>query len=276
MTAPGASEARPLRGRRIVVTRPEAQAVALVQRLRELGAVVIACPTIAIRPPAHWAPLDEAIRDVDLYDWIVFTSSNAVRSVIDRQLHTGRIPGAFGRARVAAVGDATRRALLTCGVAPACVPARFTSAALVVALGEVRDLRLLLPRSDVALAALPVALRAEGAQVHEVIAYRTVAADGLASMADRCAREAMDAIVFTSPSTARNFLRRLRASGVLDGERAQGARPAIICIGPTTAGAVRELAGALAVDAVAERHDDDGLVDAIVGWSGANARAADA
>lgn len=269
MTSADAFEAGALRGRRIVVTRSEGRASALVERLRMLGADVVACPSIAIRPPERVAPLDEALRNLTGFDWVVFTSANAVDSVAERLLQSGGSPGALGLVRVAAVGAATRRALLRRGVAASLVPARFTSTALVEAMGDVRDLRVLLPRSDLADAMLPDALRARGARVHEVIAYRTVPADDIASLGERLAHEAVDAIVFTSPSTARYFLNGLGPARTL----ADGARPAIICIGPTTAGAVRELVGALAVDAVAETHDDDGLVHAIVRWSRAHPRA---
>ena len=269
MTSTDAFEAGALRGRRIVVTRSEEQASALVERLRVLGADVVACPTIAIRPPEQVAPLDDAIRNLTGFDWVVFTSANAVDSVAERLLQSGGTPGALGLVRVAAVGGATCRALLRRGVLANLVPPRFTSAALVEAMGDVRDLRVLLPRSDLADAMLPNALRARGARVHEVIAYRTVPADDVASLGERLAHEVMDAIVFTSPSTARYFLNGLGPARTL----ADGARPAIICIGPTTAGAVRELVGALAVDAVAETHDDDGLVHAIVRWSRAHPRA---
>jgi len=269
MTSADASDAGALRGRRIMVTRSEEQSRALIERLRALGADVVACPTIAIRPPEQIAPLDEAVRNLTGFDWVVFTSTNAVDSVAERLLQSGGAPGALGLVRVAAVGGATRRALLQLGVAPDLVPERFTSTALVEAMGDVRDLRVLLPRSDLADATLPDALRARGARVHEVIAYRTVPADDLASLGERLAHEVMDAIVFTSPSTARYFLKGLGPARTLTDE----ARPAIICIGPTTAGAVRELVGALAVDAVAETHDDDGLVHAIVRWSRAHPRA---
>ena len=270
MTSADASDAGALRGRRIVVTRSEGQASALVERLRVLGADVVACPTIAIRPPEHVAPLDEAVRTLAGFDWVVFTSANAVYSVTERLLQSGGAPGTIGLVRVAAVGAATHRALLRHGVTATLVPERFTSTALVEAMGDVRDLRVLLPRSDLADATLPDALRARGARVQAVIAYRTVPADDLASLGERLAQEAMDAIVFTSPSTVRYFLNGLQPARPLADE----ARPAIICIGPTTAGAVRELVGALAVDAVAETHDDDGLVHAIVRWSRAHPRAA--
>ncbi|MGQ0645994.1 MAG: uroporphyrinogen-III synthase [Gemmatimonadaceae bacterium] len=280
MTNADAAETAALRGRRIIVTRSEGQASALVERLRALGADVVACPTIAIRPPEQIAPLDAAIRNLTGFDWVVFTSANAVDSVAERLVQSGKTPGTLGIVRVAAVGAATRRALLRHGVAVSCVPEPFTSTALVEAMGDVRDLHVLLPRSDLADATLPIALRTRGARLYEVIAYRTVPADDIASLGERMAREVMDAIVFTSPSTARYFLDGLRSASaldrVLDRTLAGGTRPAIICIGPTTAGAVRELVGALAVDAVAETHDDDGLVDAIVRWSRAHPRAASA
>jgi uroporphyrinogen-III synthase len=262
-----------LRGRRIVITRAEGQSAPLAERLRDLGADVSCCPTIAIRPPLHIAALDDTIQNLEGFDWVVFTSANAVNSVADRRRQLG-VPGTLGLVRVAAIGAATSRALQEHGIAIHCVPVRFTSAALVEAIGEVRGLRILLPRSDLADASLPDALRARGARVHEVVAYRTAPAVEIAELANRLAQEAVDAIVFTSPSTVRYFLDGLRASGTLDHLFAGESRPAIICIGPTTAAAVSGLAGSLVADLVAEKHDDDGLVDAIVRWSRAQPRSA--
>ena len=280
MTEAGDADAGVLRGRRIVVTRSEEQSRALVERLEELGADVSVCPTIAIRPPENITLLDQAIATLDEFDWIVFTSANAVDRVMERYCRSGLPAGTLGLVRVAAVGPATVRALLRHGLVTSCVPEEYTSAALAQAMGDVRDLRVLLPRSDLAQATLPDTLRAGGARVHEVIAYRTVPADGIAEWGERMTGEETDAIVFTSPSTARYFLDGLRTArafdGVLHPMLDDRTRPAIICIGPTTASAVRQLAGARAVDAVAETHDDDGLVDAIVRWSRAHPRAASA
>lgn len=267
-------------GRRIVVTRAKAQATELIERLSALGAQVIACPAISIRPADDSGPLDEALRELTVFDWVVFTSANAVRSIVDRLSLAGRDPETLLLVRIAAVGAATGRALLACGVSASRIPDRFSSVALVESMGDVRDLRILLPRSDIALPTLPDALRTAGALVHEVTAYRTVPADDIARLlggpADgrtgggglRLAGEAIDVIAFTSPSTARYFLDGLSAAGALEQMLADERRPAVICIGPTTADAIRQKAAALPVDAIAEVHDNEGLVDAIVRWCG--------
>ena len=274
MTTGEDSNSGVLTGRRILVTRAETQSTALIERLRTLGAEVFACPTIAILPPDESAPLEDAIRNLDNFDWVVFTSANAVKSVTSRLPHSGHASGMLGLARIAAVGAATQRSLVARGFDVDCVPDTFTSAELPEAMGDIHDLHVFLPRSSLADASLPDALRARGASVHEVIAYRTVPADDIATWGERLAREPVDAVVFTSPSTARYFLEGLRSAGALDRVLASRVRPAFICIGPTTAGAVHALVGAQAVDAVAETHDDDGVVDALVRWSGAYGRAA--
>lgn len=228
----------PLTGRRIVITRPEADAARLADRLRALGAVPIVAPAIRIEftdPPE----LDGALADLGAYHWIIFTSRSGVEAVFRR---TRSITGP----KVAAIGPATADTLRSHGVEPHLVPVEYVAEAILEALGEVRDLRFLLPRADIAREALADGLERRGAVVHEIAAYRT------REVTDRRAELGpVDAVTFTSSSTVRGFL----AGGPVPA----GAK--VVCIGPITAQTARE--HGLDVAAVADRYTEDGLIAAL-------------
>ncbi|MBI1722411.1 MAG: uroporphyrinogen-III synthase [Gemmatimonadetes bacterium] len=250
---------RPLSGRRIVVTRPADRAARLIERLRARGAEPIPFPTIRLTP-ADPAPLDAAIAALDTFDWVIFTSREGVDAFFRRLDARGGMPAALagsggrassagvGRLGIAAIGPATAQALRDHRVEPALVPREYVAEALLEALGDVRGLRMLLPRADIARKALADGLRARGAEVVEVAAYRTVA-----SGAPPPALEGVDAITFTSSSTVRHFVE----SG------ADFGRAKIVCIGPVTAATARELG--LPVHAVASEYTEDGLIEALEG-----------
>ena len=229
----------PLAGRRIVITRPEADATRLSERLRALGAVPLVMPAIRIEftdPPE----LDRALAKVAAYHWIVFTSRSGVEAVFRR---TGSIAGP----KVAAIGPATAQALRARGVEPDLVPPEYVAEGVVEALGDVRGLTFLLPRADIAREALGEGLRRRGAVVDEVAAYRTREVSGARGELGR-----VDAVTFTSSSTVRGFL----AGGPLPA----GAK--VVCIGPITAQTARE--HGLEVTAVAEHYTEDGLIGALM------------
>jgi uroporphyrinogen-III synthase len=236
-----------LRGRRIVITRPAEKARRLAERLRSLGAVPIEFPTVRIEP-AESGPLDAALRSLDAFDWVVFTSANGVEAAFARLAAIGGDARAAGRRKVAAIGPITAQALRRHGVEPALVPGEYVAEAILEALGDVRGKTFLLPRADIAREALATGLRAKGATVTEVAAYRTVGAGGPPPDLSGA-----DAVTFTSSSTVRHFL----ASGATVG----GAK--VVCIGPVTAATARELG--LTVDAVADAYTEDGLIQALEG-----------
>lgn len=249
-----------------MVTRPEAQAADLVGPLERLGARVVLYPTIAIVPPRDAGPLRRAAREVGSYDWLVFTSVNGVEAF-------GRVMNEEGidlgsecrstRPRVCAIGPATGAALASLGLRPRVIPDEFVAEAVIEALAGETNLegeRILLPRAAVARAALPDGLRARGAAVDVVEAYRTVPATGDTAALIRLFQAGeVDLVTFTASSTARNFHRALEGAAALD--EVPPARIRVAAIGPITAGTARELGYDVAV--VAEEYTIPGLVEAV-------------
>jgi uroporphyrinogen-III synthase len=246
-----------LAGRRVVVTRRPGQSSTLAQLLAERGAAVIEVPAIEIRVPAEVAPLDEALRFLERYDWVVFTSANAVNAVLGRIAVLGLEPrlGARGP-RLASVGPATTAALRSAFPADrvALEPAAdFRAAGLVAAFvsqGRVPG-RVLLPSSSRGRDELAAGLRVLGADVEAVVAYETVEPADLRERVLACLASGFDLLAFASPSAVDGFV-------AAAGERARGL-PAV-AIGPTTALAAR--AAGLDVRAVAQPSTAEGLVAA--------------
>lgn len=252
---------RPLKGRVIVVTRPAAQADDLVQPLESLGARVVLFPTIEIVPPADPAPLRAAAREVRSYDWLVFTSVNGVEA-FGRALEEEGIPPASeaggGYPRVCAIGPATGEAAEEIGLHPTVIPDEYVAEAVVEALDretELEGTRVLLPRAAIARSALPEGLKARGARVEVVEAYRTVPAAGDAPELSRLLEAGeVDLVTFTASSTVRNFHRAMGDAG--------GLSVPVAAIGPITAATARDLGYDVVV--VAEEYTIPGLVDAVL------------
>lgn len=246
---------RHLAGVRVVVTRARHQAGALARLLQERGAHVLFVPVIEIAPPASWDSVDAALRRVaaGAFDWVVFTSANAVEMVLGRDGG----PDALRAARVAAVGRATAGALAEGGRPADLVPPTFTAAAVAAAVGAGPG-RVLLPRAEEAPRALVEALRAAGWDAQEIAAYRNVVARRSEAV-DVVEAGEFDAVTFTSGSTARNFRAVVGPPSALG--LAPGGSKVVACIGPQTASAART--AGYAVDVVAPQHTASGLVDAL-------------
>ncbi len=250
--------ARPLAGRRVLVTRAAAQAAPLVALLRAAGAEPIECPVIQIEPADGYAGLDAALRRAASYDWLVVTSVNTVEHVQRRLDQLGLDWGAFAGCGVAAIGPKTAAALRERGVAIAYMPRDYVSTAIAAGLPLRSGQRVLLPRADIADKRLVEGLRARGAVADEFVAYRTVApAHGLVELRGLLAAGAIDAVTFTSASTVRNLCAALGddAAGLLG-------RTVVACIGPVSAATARECGLQPAV--VAAEYTIDGLVAALV------------
>ena len=233
---------RPLAGKRILVTRPRAQAPALVDSLAALGAEAIEAPAIRIVPPDDTQPLADACAAAAAFDWIVFTSANAVDAFLEHLIaHGGGAPALAG-VRICAIGPATGARIARHGLAVDLAPSDHRGAGVGAALRAGRDLRgtrILLPRADIARPPLPDALRAAGADVTEVTAYRTVAAAGWpgAGVRRMILQQEIDAVTFTSASAVHSVAQSLGADRAVELLRAT----VVAAIGPVTAGAARQL-----------------------------------
>jgi uroporphyrinogen III methyltransferase/synthase len=214
--------------------------------LEDLGARVIECPTIQIVPPKTWKPVDDAIRRLNTYQWLLFTSANAVEQFLDRMDRMGDRRPAIP---IAVVGSATAAKLDEWKLTPSLVPKEFRAEGLLAAFPEnLVGTRILFPRAEVAREHLPEELRRRGATVDIVVVYRTVKAFS-GSLGDVLASERVDCVVFTSPSTIPDDLHSL-PSGT-----------ALAVIGPVTAEAAQLLG--LKPDIVPVESTVSGLVDAI-------------
>ncbi|MCS7050235.1 MAG: hydroxymethylbilane synthase [Thermomicrobium sp.] len=248
----------PLAGRRLLVLRPAGQERDLVERLRALGGDPLVAPAIAIVPPDDWEPLDRALAAIDRFDWVVFTSVNGVRTVVDRFRVLGRTPDELRKVRIAAIGPATAQALMAVGVSPDLVPTQYVAESVAEALRSrlISGQRVLLPRAAEARDVLPRSLEEAGAEVLVVPAYRTRDLPMPPAVRNDLLRGRIDWILLTASSTVRSVLAALGDVHHLP----RSVR--IAAIGPITAAAAR--AQGLRVDVVAERHTADGLVEAIV------------
>lgn len=249
-----------LAGRRIVITRRREQARELNQALRRRGATVIELPTIALAPPRSWKPLDAALARLDLYHWVIFTSVNGVEHFLARLRKLGGSPARLRRARLAAIGPATARALLRYGLRVDVVPEEFHAEGLVAALQKRRwrGQRVLVARAAQARELLPRQLRRQGARVDVVAVYRTVAPPASARRARAIfRRHSPDLIAFTSSSTVRNFFALLGRGAA----RQLLAGVAVATIGPVTSRTARALGLRVAVEA--HPHTVPALVRAV-------------
>ena len=258
---PIAAGHRPLAGRTVVVPRPEGQQAVLAEALRRRGARVVVMPVIAIAAPDDGgAALAAAVRRLHTYDWLVVTSANGARALLEAIDDLRALAGV----RLAAIGPATAAVLAAARVPAALVPARFVAEGLLDEFPAPPSGggRVLLVRAAVARDTLPDGLRGAGWTVEVVAAYRTVAAqvpdDALAEAG------AADVALVTSPSTVERLAGLLGADHLAPG----GAGPAVIAIGPVTAAAAETLG--VRVDAVAERYDVDGLLEVVCRWATAS------
>ncbi|MXG89839.1 uroporphyrinogen-III synthase [Nocardioides flavescens] len=260
-------ETKPLFGWRVLVPRTKDQAGPLVARLRGFGAVPDEVPTISVEPPRNPLQMDKAVRGLveGRYEWIAFTSVNAVKAVREKFEEYGLDARAFSGLKIAAVGDKTAAAIAAWGLRADLVPSGEQSAAgLLADWPEYDDVldpinRVFLPRADIATETLVAGLIDLGWEVDDVTAYRTVrAAPPPAPTRDAIKTGKFDAVVFTSSSTVRNLV------GI-----AGKPHPSTIIavIGPATAKTAEE--HGLRVDVLAPKPDVDELVEALADFGSA-------
>jgi hydroxymethylbilane synthase len=252
-----------LRGARIVVTRPRRQAGPLIAALANRGAVPLALPTIRVEPIAETSLLDAALDEArrGKFEWIVFTSVNAVE-IIARRLDAIAIrPEQLAAVKVAAVGRATATAAVDAGLNLMLVPESATGDAVGGDLGrQVRPgARVLYPRSAIGREALPNALKAAGSDVVTIDVYRTLPEPEVDTrVLDQVRRGEIDMVTFTSPSSVRNFVDLVGAEcAVLD-------EIPVVCVGPVTGQSARE--AGMRVAAISDAPDAVTMTEAIVAY----------
>lgn len=244
--------------RRVLITRPREHAERLAARLRALDIEPVIVPAVSFEPPATYNPVDDAVRGLDRYQWVLFTSRTGARVFFERVAAAGRtLPTQI---RWAAVGPGTAEALRDHGIGKVWTPSRYLSETVGVELPAKPGDHVLRVRAETASPLPAERLRARGVVVDEVVAYRTVEAPPESS---RRLKEALagglDGVIFTSASTVRGFAQLVRTARV---DR-QIERLAFIAIGPVTADALRALGWP--VHLVADEHSVDGIVELFQG-----------
>ncbi|BCO37811.1 bifunctional uroporphyrinogen-III C-methyltransferase/uroporphyrinogen-III synthase [Mycobacterium heckeshornense] len=254
-------ESRPLYGWTVLVPRTKDQAGEMSERLVSYGALPIEVPTIAVEPPRSPAQMERAVKGLvdGRFQWVVFTSTNAVRAVWEKFGEFGLDARAFSGVKIACVGEATADRVRAFGVSPELVPSGEQSS-----LGLLDEFppydsvfdpvnRVLLPRADIATETLAEGLRERGWEIEDVTAYRTVrAAPPPAETREMIKTGGFDAVCFTSSSTVRNLV------GIAGKPHA---RTIVACIGPKTAETAAEFG--LRVDVQPEIAAVGPLVDAL-------------
>ncbi len=258
MTAQPLSGCRVLEGKRVLVTRAAHQAGKLSEGLRALGAEPVEVPVLEIQPPASFDPLDRALRSLDSYNWLILTSANTVRALVERAEAIGLSMTPPALLKVAAVGEATAAAARKAGLPVALVPGTYVAEALIECLaGQAGGKRILLARAEVARDVIPDALRAAGATVDVVDAYR----NAMPEAAPRLLREALangiDAATFTSSSSVTHLAEAARTAGMTF----PFAGVAAVSIGPITSRTLREAGWEPAAEA--SPYDISGLIAAV-------------
>ncbi len=259
-------EKRPLFGKRIVVTRTREQASELVAKLEENGADCLEYSTIHIEPADDYQVFDQAVHQITQYQWVLFTSLNAVTYCFQRLFQLGHDSRHLAGTKIAAVGRATADALLQYGIRADLIPEKFTGEGLALALvnSQVNGSRILLPRALEAGDLLPETLSDAGAVVTIAPVYKNVAPQGdQGELREQLRRGDIDMVTFTSSSTVSNFLSMIDVQDT--NERQQLLKKVTIAaIGPVTSATIRE--NGLHVDIQPDQYTIDDMVNAIVAY----------
>ena len=252
----------PLAGKRVVITRAALQSSELFDKLKHRGAIPLVLPLVTFAPPDDFTPLDSALRRWKQFDWVIFTSAFAVQAVAVRAARFGRnlIKGG-APPEIAVVGPATKEKAEKAGFFVEHQARTHLGVALAEELGErVHNKHVLLPRSDRANPDLPKALRELGADVTEVIAYKTLRpTDADKEAIDRVVKGEADAVLFFSPSAVHTFVELVGRERV----KTLQSRVAMTSIGPVTAAALRD-AGVQRI-VTASEATSDAVVTALEG-----------
>ena len=249
----------PLTGRRVLVTRAAHQAGKFSKGLRALGAEPVEVPVLEIRPPESFELLDAAIREMNSYNWLILTSANAVQALAERASFLGMSLRDLVPPPVAAIGKATAEAAHKIGLNVSLIPESYVAESLVEDLlaNRVSGQRILLARAAIARDVIPDALRAEGAIVDVVDAYRNVMPAAAPANLRAALEQGIDAATFTSSSSVTHLAEAAKAAGIAF----PFAGVAAISIGPVTSQTLREYNWEPAAEA--SPSDIPGLVEAL-------------
>jgi uroporphyrinogen III methyltransferase / synthase len=253
-------ERRPLFGQRVLVTRPRHQAAEMIHKLEQLGANVFQLPVVEVRDPPDWSPVDDAIRRLSEYDWLVFTSVNGVQRFIQRLLEVGFDLRALGKIKLAAIGPGTAGALRQFHLQPDVVPASFRSEDLVAALKDkVNGQRVLLARADRGREILREELAAL-AKVDQVAVYAQV--DVISHHPElllALSRGEIGYVTLTSSNIARAFFNALDETAR---QRVRNGSVKLVSISPVTSATIRELGFPVAAEAT--EYTAAGVIQALL------------
>lgn len=260
------NEKHPLAGTRILVGRARHQASSLSAGLRSLGAAVIEIPFIEIRKPQSYRPLDDALKNIQNYDWLILTSANGVEAMWERVRKLRITRRAFQHLQVAAIGPATKKAIVKHGLKVTMVPEEYVAESVVKGLRDkVHGKRVVLIRAKVARDVIPEELRAAGAAVDVVEAYETVVPEKsrvrLRALMKN-ARRRPHIVTFTSSSSAKNFAELLGQAKAGSSGAGLFKQVQFASIGPVTSATLRELQMPPAIEA--REFTMAGLIRAIV------------
>ena len=255
----------PLAGRKVIVTRSPKQSGEMNRFLEKLGAQVIACPTIEIKPPTSWEQLDRALVHLSWFDWLAFTSANGVEYFLRRLDELGHGRAELMAHRVCAVGRKTAEKLKSENISVDVMPERFTAESLVEDFikrfgvsQRLRGSRMLLPASKTTRDVIRPAMDKIGVYVEIVEAYQTVLPSSASKDVMKLIRDAnSDYIIFTSPSTVANLAAILET----DHLKPHLAKTRVACIGPVTADAARSYG--LDVHIQPKEHTAEAIVRAL-------------
>jgi len=258
-------EARPLFGKRIVVTRAREQASEFLSLLSGLGAECLEFPSIEIVPPENWNALDRAIKDLETYQWLLFTSVNGVKYFFERLDHHQKDVRDLKGIKVGAIGPKTAAAISKKGIKADLVPKEYRAEAIIQEMGkqEIKGAKILLPRAEKAREILPRELESQGAEVDVITAYRTMKPDqDLGKIKEMLKQGQIDMVTFTSSSTVTNFIEMFEPD--LDSLRRWMQKVTVACIGPITAEKAKEKG--LSVDIMPKDYTIESLSKGILDY----------
>ena len=255
-------ESRPLFGKTIIVTRSRDQASVFSDQLIELGANVLEYPTINITDPDDFGPLDRELENLGSTDWLIFTSVNGVDAFFNRIFELGRDVRDLTGVKICSIGPSTTERIKGFHVSIDCQPPKYVAESVVEALKKVEEIkgkRFLMPRTDIARSYIPQELEKLGAEVSDIVAYKTVlATDGDNIVLDKLKDGEVDIVTFTSASTVKNFVKIIGEDNLSSFKN----NVQFASIGPITNESAKEMD--IEISIKAEEYTIPGLVQAIV------------